>query len=204
MRERGAVAKAEGKLSPGRSRILRASAYIGTALIGMFIGVVIGPSVSDYLAIGQPDLRYTYDQLPENQRFVILDQLFDKNGNAVFLASVRLRVKNVAIKQGHIDKAEFVPFTMQTLPKIDVQGVDKRGLIWGETQTIEVRALFTVAVGPIGPPTEHKEFEVEVRLFDNTGRQVGRYVDGLLARMRLKASGDFTRTITPTTSTPRR
>ncbi len=178
-----------------RTGITRAAAFIATALVSVFIGAVFGPTVADYFAIGQPDLRYTYDQLPEDQRFRVLDQLIDTNGNAVYLASVRLRVKNVAVKQGHIDKAEFVPFSSQTLPKIDVQGIDKRALGWGETQTIEIRALFTVPVGPIGPPKERKTFEGEVKLFDNTGRQVGRYVDGLLARMRMKA--DFTWTIVP-------
>jgi len=73
---------------------------------------VLSPTVSDYLTIGQPDLRYTYDQLPEDQRRV-LDQLMDANGNSVFLASVRVRVKNMAVKQGYIEKAEFVPFTIQ-------------------------------------------------------------------------------------------
>ena len=176
-----------GKLWTGGS-------FVATAIVSAIIGAVFGPTVSDYFAIGQPDIRYTYDQLPEDQRFSILDQLIDADGNAVFLASVRARVKNLAVKQGYIDKAEFVPFGVQTLPKVEIQGVDKRSIAWGETQIIEVRALFTTRIGPAGPPTEDKTFEVEVRLFDNTGRQVGRYVDGLFARMKIKASAKFTRT----------
>lgn len=115
----------------------------------------------------------------------VLDQLLDTKGNAVRLISVRLRVKNVAIKQGHIDRAEFVPLTIQSLPRIDVQGTE-RSLRWRETQTVEVRALFTEPSS--APNAEQKGFDVEVRLFDNVGRQVGRYVDGLRARMVVRVS----------------
>ena len=63
--------------------------------------------MSDYLAIGQPDIRYTYTQLVENERLRFLDQLMDANANFVVFMSVRLRVKNLAFKQGYIDRAEL-------------------------------------------------------------------------------------------------
>ena len=75
--------------------------------------------------------------------------------------------------------------------------VEKRPISWREEIVVEVRALMTVPVGPTGPASEHKSIDLEIRLFDNTGRQVGRYVDGLLARMRVKGEGNFTRTLVP-------
>ena len=180
-----------------RAGVTSALALVVTALVSAVVGALFGPTLSDYFAIGQPDIRYTYNQLPEDQRLLVLDHLFDANGNSVVLVSIRLRIKNTAVKQGYIDKAEFVPFNIQSLPKIEVQGIDKRVVKWGEEQTIDVRAIFTTPAGFLGPPAEHKTIELEVKLFDNTGRQVGRYVDGLLARMRLKATLDLARKIVP-------
>src|SRR5436190_1687406 len=92
-----------------------------------------------------------------------------------------LRTQEPRGQQRNVDKVELVPFSAQTIPRIDSLHVDKRSIGWREEQIVEVRALLTVAVGPTGPPTEHKTITLEVKLFDNTGRQVGRYENGMLA-----------------------
>ena len=103
----------------------------------------------------------------------VLDQFIDQKGDSVFLTSVRLRVKNVAIKHGRIEKAEFVPFTIQTRPRIEVLGVESRDLRWGEAQVVEVRSgrgSFLMApreasIGPwsIGPWSHNAEDTIRVR-----------------------------------------
>jgi hypothetical protein len=168
---------------------------LGTLLLGIFGGVVLSPSVTNYFDIGQPDLRYPFEQLPDDRRFRVLTQWTDASGNAIYLISNLLRVRNLAFKRGFVDKVEFVPFSMPTLPKVELLGVDKRPISRGETQTVEVRALVTIPFGLIGPPTESKTLDIEVRLFDNTGRQVGSYTDDRLARMRMQGVVNFTRTI---------
>jgi hypothetical protein len=153
------------------------------------VGALLAPTLGDYLGIGQPDIRFDVTQPAESELFRELDRFVDPKGNSIYLTSIRLRVKNMAFKQGHIDRAELVPLTIQPRPRIEVLGPDKRAITWRQVQTVEVRALMTLGpefISP-GPPKQYK-LELEVRLFDNTGRQVDRYVNGLDARITLNAS----------------
>jgi hypothetical protein len=124
----------------------------------------------------------------------VLDKSVDASGNSVHLANMIFRVKNLAFRSGHIDKVEVVPYTtLRDIPKVEVVSIEKRALNWREDQTIAVRALFTFSGGILGghgQPKESKAFDLEVKLFDNFGRQLGRYQDGFLARMIVK--GKFT------------
>ena len=88
-----------------------------TALVSAVVGALFGPTLSDYFAIGQPDIRYTYNQLPEDQRLAVLDHLFDANGNSVVLVSIRLRIKNTAVKQGYIDRPSSCHSTFSPFPR---------------------------------------------------------------------------------------
>jgi hypothetical protein len=129
--------------------------------------------LTDYFV--QPDLRWSHNQLlpgPDGI-FRVLDDYLDKDCNSVVLTSTRLRIKNVGMRQGHIEKAEFAPLSVQSLPKIEVMSVDRRPLKWGEEQTIEVRAIMTFDRFPQG----ERKFAAEVKLLDNLGRQVSRFAD---------------------------
>jgi hypothetical protein len=170
-------------------------AFVGTAIVSVVIGAVIGPAVSDYFEVGSADLRYTLDQ--PRDRFQVEQVLIHPDGDSVsmFLGTIRMRVRNGAFKTGWIDRAEFVPRRIDVRPKIELLGVDRRPIRWHETAIIEVRALFTVPLAILGPPTERQRLDFEVKLFDNTGREVARFVDGRVGEMLFWTTGDFKREV---------
>lgn len=160
--------------------------WAGTVLGSMLIGAFLSPLLQHYFDIDQPDIRFTFTQPAKSEVFQLLQESVDLEGNSLYLVSAQLMVKNVAFKHGQVARAELVPFTITPLPKIEVLGVEGRSIGWLQVQKVEIRALLTFKPGMITyrPPKAHT-IEFEARLFDNTGRQVGRFENGMDARIRL-------------------
>jgi len=101
------------------------------AVIGMLL-----TGFGIYWAVSQPDLRY----IPSLNRedFTVLESKVDTDGN--FVHSVRIRPKfiNLSGKPGFIDKVEFVPQSIATLPEIKVTSIDKERIFWHQEKQIEI------------------------------------------------------------------
>lgn len=104
-----------------------------------------GAFVTHYLGVLEPDIRYAKIQRPDPLTF--LDQRVNEKGDFVFLVSVRAQVKNMGWRSGFIDKADFVPLAIETIPTIEIKYIDKRPIGWRDVQDIEVRALMVLPAG---------------------------------------------------------
>jgi hypothetical protein len=164
--------------------------YASRAL-GALALLIIGAFLGHYLSTLEPDIRLTKAQRPDALTF--LDYRVNEDGDFVFLISLRLRVKNIGWRSGFIDKVEFVPLAIETIPRIEIKHIDKRPLGWRAEQNIEVRALITVRAGFVGPALEKKTVSLEVKAFDNHGHVVDRYDDGMFARVRYSLNGEIKR-----------
>ncbi|MEQ1680020.1 MAG: hypothetical protein ABL950_05405 [Nitrospira sp.] len=176
-------------LNSGTQKTKRTSVIIG--LLSAMAVAIVGAVVTHYIGILEPDIRYTYSQLQDPLRF--LDQRVDSNGDFVFLASIKVQATNIAFTSGFIDRVEFVPLAIETIPKIEIKHLDKKSIGWRKPQEIEVRALLTIQAGLIGPAAERKMVALELKSFDDRGHVIDRYDDGKFARIRFDLSGEIKR-----------
>ena len=163
------------------------AAFIFTllAIIGTFFIVY-------YLQYIDPDIRYAYGN---SVKFEFVDRKIDNNGDFIFNVNFKIKYKNLSFKKGFVDNVEFVPISIRTLPYINTIHIDKIDLGWRDEQIIEIRAIFIVPVGFIGPLREKKQILVEIKSFDSIGRLINRLEDGALARIKFDLKGEIEREI---------
>jgi len=137
-----------------------------------------------YWAVSQPDLRY----IPSLNRedFTVLESKVDTDGN--FVHSVRIRPKfiNLSGKPGFIDKVEFVPQSIATLPEIKVTSIDKERIFWHQEKQIEITFLMTIPTDVAKNLNTTRDLAVDqvLAVFDNTGKKVDHFPNGMYGRIR--------------------
>jgi hypothetical protein len=162
-------------ISPGRPHAL--------TIIFSLVGILLA-SVGLYWNITQPDIRYISSLGPETM--TVLESKFDGAGN--FVHSVRLRptFTNYSMKPGFIDKAEFVPQSIATLPEIKITSINKTPIFWHQKKQIEITFLMTVPTDAVNNLNTTRELAMEqvLAVYDNTGRKVDHLDSGLFGRIR--------------------
>lgn len=137
-----------------------------------------------YWNVVQPDIRYIPSLGPETM--TVVESKVDGAGN--FVHSVRLRptFTNYSIKPGFIDKAEFVPLSIATLPEIKFTSINKTFIFWHQEKQIEITFLMTVPTDAINNLNTTRELAMDqvLAVFDNTGRKVDHLQNGLFGRIR--------------------
>jgi hypothetical protein len=161
--------------SSGRPHVL--------TIIFSVIGIVLA-STALYWGIAQPDIRYIPSLGPE--AMTLLESKVDGAGN--FVHSIRLRptFTNYSFKPGFVDKAEFVPQSIATLPEFKVTGINKTFIFWHQEKQIEITFLMTIPTDPVNHLNTTRELAVDQVLaaYDNTGKKIDHLPSGLLGRIR--------------------
>jgi hypothetical protein len=147
------------------------------------LGLIIA-AVALYWNIAVPDVRYVPSLPPESM--TILESKVDGAGNFVHSVRMRPTFTNFSFKPGFIDKAEFAPLTITTLPDVKITGIDKTYIFWHQKKQIEITFLMTVPTDPLNHLDTTRELAIDQVLvaYDNTGRKISRNADGLFGRIR--------------------
>lgn len=136
-----------------------------------------------YWNLAQPDLRYVPRSDPE--LMTVLETKFDSSGNLIHNLRARPTFTNYSFKPGFIDKAEFVPQTIATLPDIKVTGINKTRIFWHQEKQVEITFLMAVPTDVANNPNSTRELAMEevLSVFDNTGKKVDHLQNGLFGRI---------------------
>jgi hypothetical protein len=148
-----------------------------------FLGSLL-TGIAFYWNVAQPDIRYIPSLGPE--AMTVLESKVDGSGN--FIHSIRLRptFTNYSIKPGFIDKAEFVPQSIATLPDVKIISIDKILIFWHQEKQIEITLLMTIPTDAINNLNTTRELAVDqvLAVFDNTGKKVDHLPNGMFGRIR--------------------
>jgi len=133
----------------------------------------------------QPDIRYVPST--DSESVTEIDSKVDSAGNFVHNLRLRPKFMNVAFKSGFIDKAEFVPETIETLPDIKITGIGKTSLRRNEETPVEITFLLTIPTDSLSHLNTNRELKIEqvLSVFDNTGKKVDRLTNGMLGRIKM-------------------
>jgi hypothetical protein len=152
-------------------------------IIFSVIGTVLA-STALYWSIAQPDIRYIPSLGPE--AMTVLDSKQDGAGNIVHHIRLRPTFTNYSFKPGFVDKVEFVPQSIATLPEIKVTSINKTFIFWHQEKQIEITFLMTIPTDPVNHINTTRELAVEQVLaaYDNTGKKIDHLPSGLFGRIR--------------------
>ena len=145
--------------------------------------VMLTGLITLYWNLAQPDLRYVPRSDPE--LMTVLETKFDSSGNLIHNLRARPTFTNYSFKPGFIDKAEFVPQTIATLPDIKVTGINKTRIFWHQEKQVEITFLMAVPTDVANNPNSTRELAMEevLSVFDNTGKKVDHLQNGLFGRI---------------------
>jgi hypothetical protein len=152
--------------------------------ISLSIVVIFLSCITLYWNVAQPDIRYVASLGPETMTLV--ESKIDSSGNFVHSFRLRPTFTNYSIKPGFIDKAEFVPQSIATLPEIKITSINRAPIHWHQKRQIEITFLMTVPTDVVNNPNTTRELAMEqvLAVYDNTGRKVDRLESGLFGRIR--------------------
>ncbi|PYU68833.1 MAG: hypothetical protein DMG49_15040 [Acidobacteria bacterium] len=133
----------------------------------------------------QPDIRYIANT--DSESVTEIDSKVDSAGNFVHNLRLRAKFMNVAFKSGFIDKAEFIPETIETLPDIKITGIGKTPLRWREETPVEITFIMTIPTDSLNHLNTTRELKIEqvLSVFDNTGKKVDHLTNGMLGRIKM-------------------
>jgi len=137
-----------------------------------------------YWAIGQPDIRYTPSLEPETM--TVVESEVDSAGNFVHNLRIRPTFTNYSMKPGFIDKVEFVPQSIATLPETKITSINRTFIFWHQKKRIEITFLMTVPTDAANNLNTTRELAVDQALavYDNTCKRVDRLPNGMFGRLR--------------------
>jgi hypothetical protein len=147
------------------------------------IGLIIA-AIALYWNIAVPDIRYVSSLAPETM--AVVESKVDAAGNFVHSVRMRPTFTNYSLKPGFIDKAEFAPQTISTLPDMKITGIDKTFIFWHQKKQIEITFLMTIPTDPLNHLNTTRELGIDQVLstYDNTGRKIDLSTNGLFGRIR--------------------
>jgi hypothetical protein len=148
-----------------------------------FISIVFG-GIMLYWAIGQPDIRYIPSLGPETM--TVVESKVDSAGNFVHNLRIRPTFTNYSMKPGFIDKVEFVPQSIATLPEVKITSINKTFIFWHQKKQIEITFLMTVPTDAVNNLSTTRELAADqaLALYDNTGKRIDRLPNGTFGRLR--------------------
>jgi len=149
------------------------------SLIPIVIGIIVL-----YWNIGQPDIRYIPSLGPETM--TVVESKLDSAGNFVHNFRLRPTFTNYSMKPGFIDKVEFVPQSIATLPETKITSINRTFIFWHQKKRIEITFLMTVPTDAANNLNTTRELAVDQALavYDNTGKRVDRLPNGTFGRLR--------------------
>jgi hypothetical protein len=157
---------------------------IATGIAGLLLAGFAG-FIGWWTNFAQPDIRYVPST--DSESVTEIDSKVDSAGN--FVHNLRLRPKfiNVAFKSGFIDKAEFVPETIETLPDIKITSIGRTPLHWHEEVPVEITFIMTIPTDSLNHLNTTRELKIEqvLSVFDNTGKKVDHLTNGMLGRIKM-------------------
>ncbi len=113
------------------------SSVIGA--ITLVIGAVtLGCTI--YLVNLEPNLKYSSFTFKNK----IVGRKIDSKNNLVYHFSITPRFKNVSYKTGYVDKVEFVPVSINTIPDVKVISIRKTPISWRSEEDVEIQFIVTV------------------------------------------------------------
>jgi hypothetical protein len=141
-------------------------------------------SLAFYWNVTQPDIRYIPSLGPETM--IVTESKVDGSGNFVHYFRLRPTFTNYSIKPGFIDKAEFVPESITTLPDIKITSINKTFIYWHKPKQIEITFLMTLPTDAMNNLNTTRELAIDQVLaaYDNTGKKVDRLPNGMFGRIR--------------------
>ncbi len=157
---------------------------IASGIAGLLLAGFAG-FIGWWTNFAQPDIRYVPST--DSESVTEIDSKVDSAGN--FVHNLRLRPKfiNVAFKSGFIDKAEFVPETIETLPDIKITSIGRTPLHWREATPVEITFIMTIPTDSLNHLNTTRELKIEqvLSVFDNTGKKVDHLPNGMLGRIKM-------------------
>jgi hypothetical protein len=146
------------------------------------IAAIVVAAVIAYVPF-EPDLRYA---LPPPARDIeTLEQKVDENGNWVIYCQVSSNFTNLSWRPGYIARVEVVPLSIATDLDGRVTHIVSDPIHHEEVKTVTIQFIVTISTDALNHLGTTRDLPVDVTfdLFDNTGKPVAHYVDGLFARM---------------------
>lgn len=133
----------------------------------------------------QPDIRYI--PRTEFEELTELSSTVDSAGNFVHNLRVRPKFINYGFKPGYIDKVEFVPLTVETLPDIKITSIGKSLLNRNEEKVVEITFILTIPTNALKHLNTTRELNIKevISAFDNTGKKVELLTNGMLGRIEM-------------------
>jgi hypothetical protein len=147
------------------------------------IGLIFA-AIALYWNIAVPDIRYVSSLAPESM--TVVESKVDAGGNFVHSVRMRPTFTNYSLKPGFIDKAEFAPQTIATVPDIKITGIDKTFIFWHQKKQIEITFLMTIPTDPLNHLNTTRELGIDqvIVTYDDTGRKINLNTNGLFGRIR--------------------
>lgn len=134
----------------------------------------------------EPDIKYSSFNLNDK----LIGRKIDKQNNFVYHYSITPRFKNLSFKKGYIDKVEFVPVSIETIPDVKVTSIRKTPINWRSEEDVEIQFIVTVPTDYDIKITQKKvSTELIINAFDNTGKKVERSTDGQFIRTKINLWG---------------
>ena len=150
-----------------------------------FLGICVTVLIAWWNSYAQPDIRYI--PRTDSEELTELSSAVDSAGNFVHNLRVRPKFVNYGFKPGYIDKVEFVPLTVETLPDIKITSIGKSLLRRNEEKVVEITFIMTVPTNALKHLNTTRELNIKevISAFDNTGKKVELLTNGLLGRIEM-------------------
>lgn len=164
----------------------------GFTIIGIVLGVAVSVAgilvtilIAWWNSYAQPDIRYI--PKTDSEEIAELSSAVDGAGNFIHNLRVRPRFVNYGYKPGYIDKVEFVPMTVETIPDIKITSIGKTLLNHNEEKVVEITFIMTIPTNAFSHLNTTRDLKVEelISAFDNTGKKVELLTNGMLGRIKL-------------------
>lgn len=134
----------------------------------------------------EPDIKYSSFKINDK----LIGRKVDSHNNFVYYYSITPKFKNLSFKRGYVDKVEFVPLSIETIPDVKIISIRKVPISWRSEEDIEIQFIVTV---PTDFDMKVKEKKVSTELvlnaFDNTGKKIERSTDGQYIRTKIDLWG---------------
>lgn len=139
-----------------------------------------------YLVNLEPNLKYSSFNFNDK----LIGRKIDNKNNFIYYYSITPRFKNTSFKTGYVDKVEFVPVSIETIPDVKVISIRKTPIAWRSEEDVEIQFIVTVPTD-FDTKLEEKKVSTEliVNAYDNTGKKIERSTDGQFIRGYLKLWG---------------
>ena len=151
------------------SRVMRFLTNNLIAVIAILVTIIVS-FTTYYLSYSEPDIHGIHDATPKIESY---EGTIDEMGNKVGYCRVKVRFKNLSIKNGYIDKVELIPKSIDVRPKVEIKYIEKEVLHWGEEKEIELHFVLTITPYMYNLMfATGKGLVLDIIPYDNTGKLI--------------------------------